>query len=157
ASGPVSAGVVLAGTYLDTANPIPSDFASSPGSSNTTWNEMLNEVLNAQAANGWAIDVNAYFQIYTPAGIGTSTQYCGFHTDVIYSTGSPAFTMGLVLFPRPGCVPGGPFPHDEFSDSAISVSAHEIMETVTDPYFAGWYFVDGSGEIGDLCNFDFGT
>src|SRR5205085_2403588 len=28
---------------------------------------------------------------------------------------------------------------------------------VTDPQGDGWFYVDGKGEIGDLCNFDVGT
>jgi hypothetical protein len=31
------------------------------------------------------------------------------------------------------------------------------METVTDPQGNAWYHVDSGGEIGDLCNFNFGT
>ena len=50
-----------------------------------------------------------------------------------------------------------PYPHDQIVDMAINVSAHEILETVTDPFGGGWYYMDGSGEIGELCNFMFGS
>ncbi len=38
-----------------------------------------------------------------------------------------------------------------------SVMAHELNETVTDPDDNAWFHIDGTGEVGDLCSFNFGT
>jgi hypothetical protein len=44
-----------------------------------------------------------------------------------------------------------------------SVYFHELVETVSDPYFDAWYFdvpcdwAGGGNENGDACNFNFGV
>ena len=146
-TGNISTALSYGGTWLDTTNAIPNDPPNIF--------DLLDEVNRAKAANGWTSDANSYFQVYTPSGYGTTTNYCGFHA---------AFggAFGLILFPAVHgsggtCFPSGPFPNNQIVDAAINVSAHEIMETVTDPFLFGWYYVDWSGEIGDLCNFDFGV
>jgi Phosphate-induced protein 1 conserved region len=48
--------------------------------------------------------------------------------------------------------PNGDIGMDEVIDSLI----HEISETVTDPDVYAWYTANGS-EVGDLCNFVYGT
>ena len=89
--------------------------------------------------------------MYTPSGIVSSRSgICGLH----YFSNPP---VGQILFPNTGCFPGAPYPHDAITDAAINTSAHEIMETVTDPFGDAWYCVDVSGEISDLCNFGFGA
>src|SRR5262249_8205741 len=47
-------------------------------------------------------------------------------------------------------------PNDAFADLAANTTSHEFMEAATDPLLNAWF--DGSGnEIGDICNFNFGT
>ena len=41
--------------------------------------------------------------------------------------------------------------NDEVADNIITTMAHEIMETITDPYKMTWRISDGS-EIADVCN-----
>jgi hypothetical protein len=36
------------------------------------------------------------------------------------------------------------------------VASHEISESITDPLLDAWFTAQGN-EIGDLCNFDYGT
>ena len=145
-TGPISTTLTFGGTWLDTANPIPHD--------PLTTADVFNEMTRALAANGWAADANTYFQVYTPNGYGATTNYCGWH-----ATYSQPF--GLVLFPasHPSgtCALTGLVPNGQAVDAAISISAHEIMETVTDPQGTGWFQVDGNGEIGDLCAWQFGA
>jgi hypothetical protein len=147
--GNISTALTYGGTWLDLTNIIPNN--------PPTITDLETEVSRAMAANGWTGDANSYFQIYTPSGYGTAAAYCGYHVN-----GSPAF--GLILFPAdhtgPGggtCFPAGPYPNTQVVDAAINTSAHEIMETLTDPLLNAWYYVSGSGEIGDLCNFMFGS
>ena len=35
--------------------------------------------------------------------------------------------------------------------------AHEINETITDPHTTAWFHNNNAGEVGDLCNFNFGN
>jgi hypothetical protein len=143
AAGYSSTVLLYGGTWLDTTNAFPDVTLTSQ--------DLLDEVTRAQAANGWSSDANSYFQIYTPSGISnTYTNICGLHYFF-----NPAF--GQILFPRAGCFAPSPSPNGREVDTAITISAHEIMETLTDPRGDAWYFADTSGEIGDLCNFNFGA
>jgi hypothetical protein len=132
------------GTWLDSTNAFPETAL--------TGQDLLDEVTRAQAANGWGGNADSYFQIYTPRGIsnGDARGICGVHYFW-----TPAF--GQILFPQSGCFPGSPYPNSSWVDAAINTSAHEIMETATDPLGNAWYFVNTNGEIGDQCNFIFGT
>jgi len=141
-NGKINPTLTFGGTWLDTTNPLPNTALSSE--------DLLAEVNRAKAANGWPSDANSYFQIYTPSGIGsTYSGICGLHYFF-----NPAF--GQILYPQPGCFPGAPYPNNDVADAAINISAHEIIETVTDPQGNGWFFQNSSGEIGDLCAWIFG-
>jgi hypothetical protein len=64
--------LTFGGTWLDTTNVLPNAALSSE--------DLLAEVNRAKAANGWTNDANTYFQIYTPAGIGSAfSGICGLH------------------------------------------------------------------------------
>ena len=69
--------------------------------------------------------------------------------------------VGLALYPwsngTGSCYPGGAYPNGAATDAVISVTAHEILETVTDPFGNGWFHLNTGGEIGDLCAWNFGT
>ena len=142
-TGPIGTTLTFGGTWFDTTTPFPETALSS--------SDLAAEVSRAKAANGWTSDGNSYFQIYTPVGITSSFGgICGVHWF-----GNPA--IGHILFPTAGCLPGSaPYPNDQFADAAINTSAHEIMETLTDPLGNAWFYQNSSGEIGDLCNFNFG-
>ncbi len=141
-TGLISGRLTFGGTWLDTANPFPDTALS--------YADLADEVDRAKTANGWTSDFNSYFQVYTPAGIVSLVSgVCGLHYFA-----NPA--VGQILFPQTGCFPGAPYPHDAIIDAAINTSAHEIMETATDPRGDGWYHLDATGEISDVCNFGFG-
>jgi hypothetical protein len=54
-------------------------------------------------------------------------------------------------------VPGTPSPTgDPNADAAVSVASHELTEAITDPELNAWFTAQGN-EIGDLCNFVYGT
>ncbi|HEX7681483.1 MAG TPA: hypothetical protein VF713_25380 [Thermoanaerobaculia bacterium] len=142
-SGPISTAVLFGGTWVDTVTPIPSSFLTDQDVAT-----VVAEVTRAKAANGWPSDANSYFQVYTPSNV-TSVQFCGYHS---YGTN---FTVGLILYPT-DCTWSPPWPNGGPADGAINVSSHEIMETVTDPFLNSWYYLSGSGEIGDLCAWTFG-
>jgi hypothetical protein len=143
-NGEVSPMLTFGGTWLDTTNALPHAAVS--------FADLTAEVNRAKAANGWSSDANSYFQVYTPSGFSSSASagICGLHYFA-----NPA--VGQILYPQPGCFPGAPYPNADVADAAINISAHEIIETVTDPLGNGWFFQSSAGEIGDLCAWIFGT
>lgn len=48
-------------------------------------------------------------------------------------------------------------PNGDVTDHELNVISHEHNETITDPTSGGWFDVNGAGENGDKCNFNFGT
>ena len=48
-------------------------------------------------------------------------------------------------------------PNGDLTDHELNTISHEHNETITDPTGGGWFDVNGTGENGDKCNFDFGT
>lgn len=51
----------------------------------------------------------------------------------------------------------GQYPNgDVAGDSATNVTSHENIEAITDPLGNAWYDASGN-EIGDKCNFNFGS
>ena len=142
--GNISRHVTFGGTWTDTSTPYPSTALS--------FGDLLNEVARARTAMGWPADSSSYFQIYTAPGIGSSggSNLCGLHW---FSTAP----VGQILYPWSGCFPGGTTPNEAATDAAINVSAHEILETVTDPGGSAWFYNNAAGEIADLCAWQFGA
>jgi hypothetical protein len=96
-------------------------------------------------------------------GGGFGTSYCAYHTHatvsvpgqgnkVIYYAAMPY----VAAYPS-ACTNGTPSPNgDAAADGVISVLAHEIEETTTDPMGNAWY--DSRGyENADKCAWNFGT
>jgi uncharacterized repeat protein (TIGR01451 family) len=143
-TGNIGPAISLAGTWLDTTNAFPHTAL--------TGGDLLAEVNRAITANGWTSDANSFFEVLTPTGITNSTTgICGIHYF-----NNPAF--GHILDLGAGdCDPGAPYPHGSLAiDASINTSAHEIMEAVTDPLGNAWFYQNAAGEIGNLCNFQFG-
>ena len=79
------------------------------------------------------------------------TEYCGWHDN------NGNFKYAWIGIPPSGCgcfsqktSPNG----NSAVDSAVSVIAHELMETATNPLGTAWYNSDGD-ENGDVCNWNF--
>jgi hypothetical protein len=111
-----------------------------------------------------APDPNAIYLVLSSSDVGESsgflTAYCGWHT---YSTvGSTTIKYGFIGNPNKtltacnvntaGVSPNG----NPAVDAMISVIAHELEETVTDPQISGWYNRQQS-ENGDMCAWTFGS
>ena len=110
-------------------------------------------------------DPNGLYMLLTGPGItatsGFLTQYCGWHSWGTSTSGAPIqySFVGNATGPNLGsCAaqtsasPNG----DPGVDAMISVMAHELEETATDPRGAGWYDSTGA-ENGDKCAWNFGT
>jgi hypothetical protein len=109
-------------------------------------------------------DPNGVYVVLTAEGVTASsgflTQYCGWHThatlsgsDIKYSfvgdpTGPKIANCAQQTTASPNGNPG--------VDAMISVLAHELEETVTDPDLNAWYDRQGA-ENGDKCAWTFGT
>ena len=90
--------------------------------------------------------------------------FCGYHSSVNIGKvnihydiiGNPATSSPINY----GCVGYGFSPlanGDLGADSMVSVYAHELAETITDPNYDAWYSDVSYNECADLCNFDFNT
>lgn len=93
-----------------------------------------------------------YYPIHLPAGVNVTNasgsnqscvQYCAYHNYFTY--GGVKVAYGVMIDPATcssGCGDG--------IDDLTTVSSHELVEAVTDPYLNAWY--DGTnGEISDIC------
>ena len=109
-------------------------------------------------------DPNGVYFVLTAAGItessGFLTKYCGWHThatvggsDVKYSfVGDPTGASLANCAQQTAASPNG----NPGVDAMLSVVAHELEETVTDPDLNAWYDRSGA-ENGDKCAWTFGT
>jgi hypothetical protein len=113
-------------------------------------------------------DTNGVYFVLTAPGInetsGFLTQYCGWHTNGTFTNGTTNWDIkyafvGNAAGPNLGnCAwqtansPNG----DPGADAMVSVVAHELEESATDPDLNAWY--DSAGEENaDKCAWTFGT
>ena len=127
--------------------------------------QLQTELQKVVAAKGWPTGMNTMYFVYFPPNVTTcfdvtSTQcsgtvYCAYHSNV----GSGNSTLLYANMPYDGvsgCESGESPNGDTAADSELNVSSHENIEAITDPLGTAWY--DSSGqEIGDKCNFNFGS
>jgi hypothetical protein len=108
-------------------------------------------------------DPNGLYMLLTGPGVtatsGFLTQYCGWHdwsayngTNIQYAFVGNATGRHLTSCAAQTTSPNG----DAAIDGMVSVMAHELEETATDPRGAGWYDAQGD-ENGDKCAWKFGT
>jgi phosphate-induced protein 1 len=107
-------------------------------------------------------DTNAVYFVLTSADVtessGFCTQYCGWHThgtisgsDIKYSfVGNPDRCINSCAAQSTG--PNG----NAGADGMVSIVAHELEETTTDPDLNAWYDNRGA-ENADKCAWTFGT
>ena len=119
-------------------------------------------VKNAIAAGKLPKDANGVYFVLTSKDVNESsgfcTQYCGWHTHGTYSSTDIKYSfVGDASRCITGCAAQSTGPNGNAGvDGMISVIAHELEETVTDPDLNGWYFATGN-ENGDQCAWTFGT
>lgn len=127
--------------------------------------QLQTEVSKVVAAHGWPHGLGAVYFVYFPPGVTTCTDvtstqcsgtvYCAYHS----SMGSGSSTLLYANMPYDGvsgCDSGQHPNGDTGGDDEVNVTSHENIEAITDPLGTAWY--DSSGqEIGDKCNFNFGS
>lgn len=102
------------------------------------------------------VDPDGYYVVYT-SNHPTENRWCAWHSDVSVS----GLTVPIAYLPNftgePECDHGNIYSLHQ-TDTLIMLadfSAHEFMETVTDPHVSAWYDQHRQ-EIGDKCDFKFG-
>jgi hypothetical protein len=148
----------LGGTWVDTSN-YPSSQLSDA--------DIQAEAQRAITANGWATGINTQVFVFLAKGENEcqSSGTCSFSTFCAYhgTFNSNGVTEPYAAMPYAGTnlsacgTQGEPSPNnDQDSDAEISITSHELMETVTDPNLDAWFDLTGS-EIGDKCAYDYGS
>ena len=122
-------------------------------------------VKNAMTKSGWIPDANAIYLVLTSSDVsetsGFCSKYCGWHTyttslNVAKTPVKYAF-IGNANRCIASCAPQSTSPNGNPGvDGMISVIAHELEETVTDPQLNAWYDKNGA-ENADKCAWTFGS
>lgn len=164
-SGHIAYSATSGGSFVDT-DPYPSlGCVSTTGGPCINDSQLQTEVAKVVAAKGWPTGLGAEYFVYFPPGVTTCTSvasyecsgtiYCAYHS----SMGSGSSTILYANMPYDGisgCDSGEHPNGDVGADDELNVTSHENIETLTDPLGNAWY--DSSGnEIGDKCNFTFGS
>jgi hypothetical protein len=157
----------LGGVFVDTS-PYPASGCPtvvSPG--NTAGNcitdaQIQTEIQRVMRLKGWTGGFHHQFLLFTSSGEGSCNgsscaynQFCAYHgfintPDKIIYANMPFANLSV-------CYVGQPSPNgDVLADAETTAATHEATEAITDPLLNAWF--DSSGnEIGDPCNFNFGT
>jgi hypothetical protein len=165
---PTNDGDFMADKFVDTA-PYPASTCTDtarPGNCITDANIQA-EITKVMGIKGWVGGFSNIFMVYTTDGEGSCmnssstscayTQYCAYHS-FFGSAASPVIYANMPFGDVSVCqVPGQPSPNgDAVADAVTDVASHEITEAITDPLLNAWFTFLGN-EIGDLCNFTYGT
>jgi uncharacterized repeat protein (TIGR01451 family) len=170
-AGPPNGSLALGGTVVDAASAYPhAGTAADP----LTDGDVRAEVARVARRQGWAEDGDHLYLVYTGLDVvecdggpsycnaAPDFRYCAYHDDfadagreVVYVFMGDHALGGAVSGPACGTTPGGRIavdPADDVTaDAQVSVTAHELAESVTDPMRAGWSGGAGGVEIGDKC------
>jgi len=117
-------------------------------------------VNNKLAANALPVDSNGVYFVLTDSKTslpgGFCDQYCGWHTDNSYGSTDIKYSFvgnAGTICPSSCISSNGQTPNgDAGIDGMVSVIAHELSESVTDPDLDAW-----TGENADQCAWTFGT
>ena len=155
----------FSGAYVDNS-PYPASgcFDSHTPGDCLTDAQIQAEIQKVMALKSWTGGINNMFLLFTSSGEGSCagiscayTQYCAYHS--YFLIGSTPVIYGNEPYADPAVcqVPGTPSPNaDAAADAAATIASHELTEAITDPELNAWYAGSLSGEIGDLCAWNYG-
>jgi uncharacterized repeat protein (TIGR01451 family) len=170
-AGPPTGSLALGGSVVDAATAYPhAGTAGDPLSDG----DIRAEVARVARRQGWVEDLDHVYLVYTgldvaecdggPSYCNTAPnfQFCAYHFDfgdggrqVVYAFIGDHALGGAAAGPACGTTPGARIavdPADDVTaDAQVSVTAHELVESVTDPTRGGWAGGAGGFEIGDKC------
>jgi hypothetical protein len=153
-----------AGGALTDTNPYPASGCRAAATCITDA-QLQTEVQRFLAANKRQGGLDKMYFVYFPAGVATcfdssgsqcsTNVYCAYHSS--YGSGSASTLYANMPYAGVSGCETGQYPNGNVAgDSALNVTSHENIEGITDPLGNAWY--DSSGnEIGDKCNFNFGS
>jgi hypothetical protein len=127
--------------------------------------DIQQEIATVIGAQGWPTGFGTMYFVFTGAGVQSCFEsshsscsqisYCAYHFVfalpsgvVIYANMPDGFSLGDCGYAD---VNGDPA-----ADVVISTTSHEHFEAVTDPLLNAWSRNDSTGEIGDLCGYNYG-
>ncbi len=151
AGGTPTGGISLAAEYADT------------GSQGTKLSDAKVQLVVSSAISGGHLpkDANGIYVVFSSSNVSESSgfcnKYCGWHTNgTIAGTDIKYAFVGNANRCLTSCAAQSKSPNGNAGiDGAISVLAHELEETTTDPDLNGWYDSAGA-ENGDKCAWTFG-
>jgi len=170
-AGQAGGTVALGGSVVDAASVYPhAGTAADPLSDG----DVRAEVARVARRQGWAEDLDHVYFVYTALDVvecdggptycnaAPNFQFCAYHDEfadagreAVYAFMGDHALGGAVSGPACGTTPGGRIavdPADDVTaDAQVSVTAHELAESVTDPTRGGWSGGAGGFEIGDKC------
>jgi hypothetical protein len=133
----------------------------SAGSALQSDQDIENIVSTNILAHKLPLDNQGIYVVMTSADVtlpGFCTSFCGWHT---YGSISNTYVKYAFMGDSDGCPqpcyaqsssPNG----NPSADGIVSVLAHELAETVSDPYISAW-FNSGTQENGDMCAWTWGA
>jgi hypothetical protein len=129
--------------------------------------DIQNEVTKEIAANGWQNNVDSEVFVFLPKNVNQCmdssncflSPYCAYHN--FFSNNNATVTYAVMPYAGTNLAACGtqglPSPNnDADADAEISITSHELMETVTDPTLSAWADFFGF-EIGDKCEYTYGS
>ncbi len=157
-------------TYHDGANVFVNDIVTLKGQTTDNYSQgtsltdakVKKVVTQAITSGAFPKDTNALYFVLTSKDVNESsgfcTQYCGWHTHGTISTSDIKWSfVGDAARCITSCAAQSTGPNGNAgADGMLSVIAHELEETVTDPDLNAWYFASGN-ENADQCAWTFGT
>jgi hypothetical protein len=157
-------------TYYDSAGTVPNSavFGGSAADNYSVGRSLsdlsLQTIVDTAIVNhSLPLDLNGIYFILAAADVnevsGFCTKYCGFHKNaaVARSHLNIAFIGNPAVQCPNACEAQSISPNNDAGvDSAASVVAHELEESITDPSGSGWYDVNGD-ESADKCAYTYGA
>jgi hypothetical protein len=132
-----------------------SDSSSPPPTHPPKTSEIAGEVGAVLTANGLATDPTGIYLVYT-SSFPKNAHFCSWHFSAPVNGVTTQFAYVPNTGLAAGCDPGNRYGVSGSEDlrSLANVTAHELMEAVTDSQSTAWY--DSSGaEIADKCAWQF--
>jgi hypothetical protein len=141
------------GNYFDTSPPTTVDGSTS---------SIIAEVYKVLTANGVKPDATALYAVYTST-FPSQFPYCAYHDYGPAADGTLIHVIYVPNIARAYSVCGSdnvdplitPNSQSLGTRAMVNSTAHEVMESITDPNSDAWVVLASFTEIGDLCNFIF--
>lgn len=154
------------GSYVDTnAYPASATCPASGYINCLTESQLTTEIGKDITAKGWTANGTTEFFILLPAGVNTcwdgsgntcaSNAFCAYH-DYYGSGGIFAVEPFNAAFECFQPIGQGT-PNGAGIDETVNTISHEQNESITDPFLNAWLDQEGHDEIGDLCEWGFGS